>query len=285
MSSPRPPLRFATLADTGGVRVTEVLCSAPRAPLGGEESADLSRLVLPTGGVFSCRVRRTAHVMEPGSALLLRPDEPYRFGHPAAGGDTCLVVALAPGLWEEAAGPGAPEAGRLPLGVREQLATLSFRRAVRDLAHDPDAVREAALIRVAEVLGACARPDGNPGGRVPLLHRRLARTAAAFVAEHHAEPIPRLLDAAAAAAGCSPYHLARVFRSVQGVTLHGFRERLRVASALRALAEGADDLASLATSLGYASHSHLTGRLRRVTGSTPSAVRDLLHGGGGGRRP
>ncbi|WP_017571549.1 helix-turn-helix domain-containing protein [Nocardiopsis halotolerans] len=275
-----PPLRSASLADLGGVRVTDVLCSAPRAPLGAEEAAELPRLVLPVDGVFSCEVRGTPHVVEPGSALLLEAEEPYRFGHPAGGGDACVVIALSHRLWGEAVGEGP--SGGLVLDAREQLGTLVFRRALRERVRDPDAVRELALVRVGEVVTAAGARRRDT--RASPSHRRVARSAAAFVAEHHAEPIPRLLDTAAAATGCSPYHLARVFRAVQGVTLHGFRERLRVASALRALAEGADDLAALAASLGYSSHSHFTERLRRAVGATPSRVRSLLdHGRTTGR--
>ncbi|WP_150252533.1 helix-turn-helix transcriptional regulator [Nocardiopsis deserti] len=274
-----PPLRCLTLADAGGVRITDVLCSAARAPLGAEEAAGLPRLVLPVDGVFSCQVRGTPHVVEPGSALLLQAEEPYRFGHPVGGGDACVVVALSHRLWDEAVEAGPPPVGRVVLDPREQLGTLVFRRALRERVRDPDAVRELALIRVGEVLAAAG--TGREGTRASPAHRRVACAAASFVAEHHAEPVPRLLDAAAAAAGCSPYHLARVFRAVQGTTLHGFRERLRLASALRALAEGFNDLSALASSLGYASHSHFTERLRRSVDATPSQVRSLL----GGRRP
>lgn len=275
---PPSALVTRTLADVGGVRVTDVRCHAPADPPGAQEAGGLRRLVLPLRGVFSCAGLGASYVLEPGSALLLEPDEPYRFGHPAAGGDECVVIALAAGVWDEVTAgdrPFAPFARgeRLVLESRELLRTALFRTAAVRHRHDPHAVRELAVLH----LGALTRryaADGPP--RVPASQRRAAHAAAGFLAAHYAEPLPRLLDATAAAVGCSPYHLARAFRAVHGMTLHSYRERLRTAAALHALAEGAENLALLATSLGYASHAHFTDRLRRAVSSPPSRIRTAL---------
>ncbi|MCT2589626.1 helix-turn-helix domain-containing protein [Streptomyces sp. N2-109] len=263
-----------TLADAGDVRVTEVICHAPADAPGAQEAGRLRRLILPLRGVFSCAGRGTSYVLVPGSAMLLEPDEPYRFGHPVDGGDECVVVAMAAEVWAEATATERPfaEGERLVLDSRDVLRTLLFRTAAARLHDDPHAVRELAVLH----LGELTERYGTSGHRphpVPPSQQRAAHAAAAFIAAHYAEPIPRLLDAAAGAAACSPYHLARTFRLVHGVTLHAYRERLRTASALQALADGAENLAQLATSLGYASHGHFTERLRRAVSSSPSCIR------------
>lgn len=276
---PPPAVTGRTLADVQGVRVSEACCRAPAGPSGAEEAGELRRMVIPLQGVFSWSAYGESHIAEPGSAILLEPDEPYRFGHPVDGGDQCLVIALSPEVWAEVM-PYAgllTRPGRLVLDPKEVFHTMRFRTAAERRRDDPDAVRELAVLHLTDL---AARHSGAHWHRrtMPASRRRAAHTAAAFVAAHYAEPIARLLDAAAAAAGCSPYHLARSFRAVHGVTLHAYRERLRTAAALHALAHGACDLARLATSLGYASHGHFTDRLRRAVGSPPSHLRTALCG-------
>jgi AraC-like DNA-binding protein len=78
---------------------------------------------------------------------------------------------------------------------------------------------------------------------------------------------------------CSPYHLARQFRSITGASVSEYLLRLRLALASERLAEGADDLAALATDLGFANHSHFSARFRSVFGMPPGAVRRALTAG------
>ena len=84
------------------------------------------------------------------------------------------------------------------------------------------------------------------------------------------------LDALARQAGCSPFHLARLFRRACGTTFSDYRIRLRLALALERLAQGADDLAALAGSLGFSHHSHFSAAFRRQLGMTPSDARERL---------
>ncbi|OEV29051.1 hypothetical protein AN219_18695 [Streptomyces nanshensis] len=270
-------LAARTLTDVEGVRVTDVRCRAPVDPPGAQEAGPLRRLVLPLRGVFSCAGHGTSHLLEPGSAILLEPDEPYRFGHPVEGGDECVVIASAAEVWDEVPAPEAParQGHRLMLDSRDLLRTALFRAAARRHHDDPHAVRELALLHLGEITFRCGTAGDRPKP-VPPSQRRAAHAAAAYIAAHYAEPVPRLLDSAAAAVACSPYHLARAFRAVHGMTLHAYRERLRTAAALKALADGAENLARLATSLGYASHGHFTERLRRAVESPPSLIRDRL---------
>ena len=279
------PLRVHALAQTAMVRVAGIECGAPAAPCGAEESDDVPRLVLPRRGVFTWQVRGVTHVAEPGCVLVFTPDEPYRFGHPADGGDSCLLIALHHQTWADLLATArvdesAVRSTRVPLSGAQHHANAMFARATEMFESDPAALEELALVRVAALAGEL--PGAPPadvlarGRRQRERHRRLAAEAAGFIAAHHCERLPRLLDTVATAVHCSPFHLARVFHGETGTTVHVFRERLRFATALRMLREGADDLAVLADDLGYANHSHFTAAFRRACGYTPSATRQLL---------
>lgn len=77
----------------------------------------------------------------------------------------------------------------------------------------------------------------------------------------------------ARALGVSPFSLCRNFRRETGMTLHGFRERLRLTAALELLRESRAGLTDIALDLGYSSHSHFSASFRREFGVTPSAAR------------
>ncbi|HYE88506.1 MAG TPA: helix-turn-helix transcriptional regulator, partial [Vicinamibacterales bacterium] len=74
----------------------------------------------------------------------------------------------------------------------------------------------------------------------------------------------------------SVFHLARMFKARTGFTLRGYRNQLRLRSALDRLQDPATELIDIALDLGFSSHSHFTETFRRTFGKTPSAVRDTL---------
>jgi AraC-like DNA-binding protein len=91
----------------------------------------------------------------------------------------------------------------------------------------------------------------------------------------------RSLDELSREAGCSPFYLARVFRRVDGRSIHQYRLQLRLARSLERVATRTD-LRQVAQSLGFSSHSHFTAAFRRAFGISPSEFRrrastTLLH--------
>jgi AraC-like DNA-binding protein len=74
----------------------------------------------------------------------------------------------------------------------------------------------------------------------------------------------------------SPFHLARSFRQQTGLSLHQYRQHLRLAAAMERLAEGDRDLAGIAHDLGYCSQSHLGAIFRREVGVTLGEARRAL---------
>jgi transcriptional regulator GlxA family with amidase domain len=81
------------------------------------------------------------------------------------------------------------------------------------------------------------------------------------------------LDALAALACVSPWHLAHVFREETGASVYGYVLRARLAKALDAVLDTNADLSAIAHETGFASHSHFTARFRALFGMTPVELR------------
>lgn len=77
-------------------------------------------------------------------------------------------------------------------------------------------------------------------------------------------------------AGCSPFHLCRIFRGRTGQSLRQFRLQQRLGTALGRLGDGEEDLAALACDVGFSSHSHMTEAFRQSLGASPSELREDL---------
>ena len=60
------------------------------------------------------------------------------------------------------------------------------------------------------------------------------------------------------------------------MSLHGFRNQLRMTLALDRLREGERSISALALELGFASHAHFTVAFRRAFGMAPSQMRTNL---------
>jgi AraC-like DNA-binding protein len=71
----------------------------------------------------------------------------------------------------------------------------------------------------------------------------------------------------------SPFHLARIFQQQTGVPVHRYLTQLRLRASLERLADGEEDLTTIALELGFSSHSHFTDAFRREFGQPPSEIR------------
>lgn len=75
--------------------------------------------------------------------------------------------------------------------------------------------------------------------------------------------------------GYSSAHVSRIFKRNTGLSILAYCHELRMRAALGLLEAGELDLAELALELGYATHSHFTGRFKRTFGITPSRYQRL----------
>ncbi len=219
--------------------------------------------------------------------MLYNPGQVYRRCLVDPRGDHCVFVAVDGELLAELGGavdpaladrrdrpfttawaPASPAAGlAISLLVRHLEPTAGSER-------DALMVEESLLRTLAAVLvrADAPRPRGRPrdAARRAELARALERELAASFRE------PRSLQELAASVGVSPFHATRVFRQHTGLTIHGYRHRLRLQAVLERLGEARVDLTTLALETGFCSHSHLTEAFRRAFGAPPSRWRGRI---------
>ena len=215
----------------------------------------------------------------------------YTVWHPDHLGDGVTEFEILPAVLAEIAETSDP---RVANGLERPFASthllidsrayhlhwMLWRSAVRG-AGDPLAIEEAALGLAAHAIGTAARRDGRGSGltRSPATtraHAALAHEVKLLLSTHYAERLA--LDEIAQAVHASPYHLCRVFGAEAGVTIHRYRDRLRLRAALERLAGARVDLGRLALDLGFSSQSHFCRAFRRGFGLTPTAARRLPPG-------
>ena len=175
-----------------------------------------------------------------------RPHLPFRFTHGPSDSESYLRQRL---VFQHVSRESKPDR----LFVEE--AVLSILGDVTRLAYERQGVRRANRVR--------QRRD------VDLVEAAREVIARRFKDNRSLSEIAREVDS-------SVFHLARVFKSRTGFSLHAYRNQLRLRAALERLAERGVDLIDIALDLGFSSHSHFTESFRRNFGKTPSAVRDCL---------
>jgi AraC family transcriptional regulator len=213
----------------------------------------------------------------PNLVMLYNPGQAYERKLHDARGDECIYVALHPQAVEELeADGGAIREGRMTAthAPADRIAYLRQHLLGRHLrGAKPDAllVEETTMRLVRSVVRQLPQPAARREG-TSSSHVALTESAKELLASSLAEPLG--LHDVAARLGVSPFHLARVFRSRTGFSLHQYRTQLRLRLALERLPESAGALTSLAFELGFASHSHFTDTFRREFGIAPSAMCD-----------
>jgi AraC-like DNA-binding protein len=202
-----------------------------------------------------------------------------------ADGDRCDWFAVSHDLLRAALAdrdPSAAEAER-PIRFTHAQADASTyfeqRRLFIDAA-DPAGVddldveeRVVALLDRVLTLAYHGRRPRARGPRLPSAIE-LADAAKAWMAPRVAQRLT--LANIAGAIDCSIFHLCRSFRRATGLTLHDYRDEVRLRLALERLERGERDLTRLALEVGYSSHSHFTAAFHRSFGMPPSTARKLL---------
>jgi AraC family transcriptional regulator len=133
----------------------------------------------------------------------------------------------------------------------------------------PDALFvEETMLNVLGRLMELAFAQRAPGSA---RHRDLVEHTRELIAARFAGSLT--LAALGRATGSSVFHLCRVFRARTGMTIHAYRNQLRLRTALERAADPSVDLSGLALDLGFSTHSHFTHAFRQLYGLTPSDLR------------
>ncbi|MEO7731512.1 MAG: AraC family transcriptional regulator [Kofleriaceae bacterium] len=260
-----------SLLTTPALAVHDVACCGQPANHGVLLGGDAPRLVLVRRGAFIVQRDDREHVADPCSAIVLWDRVDYRVRHPGPGGDDCVVIALDHRVAGRLLGGLRRDRDvALPLGPQLQVAVAAFGTAARRAA-TPATTEQAALGLLAAIV---ANADQRPVAQGPT--RQLATAAIGLI--HRDLATNHEIAEVADELGCSTFHLMHAFRAELGQTLRAYRVRARLGVALHRLADGEDDLATLAVELGFASHSHLTDTFVRALGAPPSQLRAYLRG-------
>jgi len=238
--------------------------------------------VFPRTAVRIRHAGRSAFVAGPDVVTFYNKDQVYSRERVTSEGDHCDWFAVAPGILLEAVRQHDPAAADRPddpflftHGPADAGSYLLQRLVVRHLSEtgtlEPLFVEETAVRLLSRVVAGAMRAWDLDRRSSSPIQGDLAEAARTVLARSFREPVT--LDEVARRTGSSVFHLCRTFRRHTGSTLHGYRNQLRLRTALERAADPAGDLTELALDLGYSSHSHFTAAFRKAFGIAPSAFR------------
>lgn len=247
--------------------------------------------VFPSLAVEIAQSGRRKVVANANCATFYNAGTPYRRALIDPRGDNCVYLVLPDAVWrdvvahydpahrdgDEARGPFRFASGPVPAALRLRYHRLmQVLDATRGAASaDPLYVEEQVVALGAGLVAHAAshlggRNAGRTGGPTADRHDEAVRALEAAVCRRYRTHAS--LAELAADAGLSAFHAARLFRRHTGLTIHQYRDQLRLRAALPRLGEGGR-IDEIALDLGYANHSHFTDRFRQTFGVPPSAVR------------
>jgi AraC family transcriptional regulator len=232
-------------------------------------------LCLPYRGHFVLHVGRDDVVGDANQVLFVTGGEGYRMSSPLPDGHAELLIRPELGVLSELVRGNGAHLSAHPLFRRRSWRAnqhlQSFRARVLHWATDAPEVDDLeAEELVVALLRAALQDDELRATPCGPTTARLIRQAKEFLEAELSNSI-RLADVGHAV-GASPAYLTDTFRRVEGISLHQYLTRLRLARALVELPHAAD-LTTLALDVGFSSHSHFAAAFRRRFGCTPSEFR------------
>jgi AraC-like DNA-binding protein len=279
-----PGVNVRILYEGAGMTLGHFTCR-PSDALWGVDNyiGDSHHVVFPSTCVEIEQERRKPLLADPNVMVLYDPGTIYRRRRRSPAGDVSTFLMLSRELFREATHDLVPlgEEDRFPIAFSPSaprtylLARLLDEALRREPIEDRLLVDElctylvAAAVRdTAVFLGLRRRTAPSPQ------HEDLAEAARRVVNETVDQTLT-LADIGRRLAA-SPYHLARVFRSCTGTSLHAYRDSLRVRYSLGPAFRRHQRLYEVASRLGYSSASHYSHAFRRVLGGiTPREARNL----------
>src|ERR1051325_9765152 len=135
------------------------------------------------------------------------------------------------------------------------------------------ALVEQALVHILRNYSTPRLSEELELSRVGLVDRRIRRSVELM---HSQLDQDLTLKALAAASYLSPFHFARLFKKLTGVSPHNYLAGIRATKAQLLLAETDLSVTEIGARVGYLSGSHFTKAFRIATGATPREFRKAL---------
>jgi AraC family transcriptional regulator len=276
-----------TLFETEQLRLGELVC--PRHSRGWGHVNAIGRLphvaFHRTSAVID-QAGRPPVVANPNHVIFYNAHQEYRRTLVDPRGYSCVFLAFTPELLSEViASVGVEWARRDRFPIAEAPSDrsaylLQYLLVERLRFPGPELLpTEELLYRLLATVVACGcghNATGKRRGRLSTqrAHRELVEEAKYLLTRRMTERLS--LEQLARELCTSPFHLARLFREQTGSTLHGYRNQLRVRSALARMSESRVSLTTLALELGYCSLSHFSDSFRAAFGLRPSNVLPMV---------
>jgi len=262
-----------TVLHSAHFKVVSHVCRHPRVDCGYVQGDDPARVLFTRRGSFAMHVGSKTYFARPGQAVLIRRHVEYRVTHPDREGcDCCTDVLLDEpaldmfGLARASMSPACVFGHDMALQMTHVELLLGLRRDQASTIDGEDLLFEL----LDRLIQESSKPLRHSR---PVSARQVAKAEEAIIG-HAGENLS--VQVLAAMAGCSPFHLSRIFRQHTGQSLRQFRVRQRLGNAIDRLAEGEDDLAALACDVGFNSHSHMTDAFHQTLGRSPRQLREQL---------
>jgi AraC family transcriptional regulator len=286
-------LRFMPLYESPLVRVLDYRCTAPLSGPEHEEESGTNSITLMRHGAFCKHFGRKYVTADVNQAIFFSKASTYKVSHPADCGDrgtsfelskrilNDIIRELDAEIDERPDTPFPFVTGPCDAGVfwRHRELVMRLERAENEPL-EPLWADVTTLQLLADVLEAAFERHGAPRKTrrqtTDADHATRAEAAKTYMAENLSGQIT--LDEIAAAVYASPFNFSRIFQRQTGLPVHRYLTLLRLRASLENLAQGADDITTLALDLGFSSHSHFTDVFRREFGQTPSEVRQNANG-------
>ena len=275
---PKPGLE-TILFQTELVTIGTFRCPAQHPQFRDSGPSNAYCFVFPRTTVWIQHAGHQPFLADPTVVTYLNEAQEYYRTGVADNGDRADWFGIAPEVAAEILRTRAPRAlgkGRQVFaeshGPCDAATYFAQRRLTEQLAHggevDPLHAEESVLSLLGRVVsgrgGAVARSSA-----VSARQRAFEADVRVLVAATISQTI-RLSDLAREL-GCSVYSLCHRFKRIHGVSIHRYRQNLRLRLSLERLRDGERNLTCLALDLGFSSHSHFTAAFRRQFGKTPSA--------------
>lgn len=270
-------------------QVVDVACCPRDVCKGNEEYSTSNDIVFPRSGCFVMHAGRREELVDTNSVFFLPRLHGYRVSHPVCCGDDCTSLTFSSDVLADAFAtydPFAQDHPDQPFAINvsrtHSAVVIGLHRLRNSLRQAHTAPSNSKKLMVDDealelldnvVRGASQQTDRFDARRAATqkAHRELIQNTRVVLAQHLGKSIS--LPELARTVHSSPFHLSRVFRRTTGIPIHRYHLHLRLREAANRIAEGASDLAQLALSLGFSSHSHLCEVFRREFGNPPSSLR------------